>query len=124
MVTVDAAVGGNRELDKRAKEIGSGSFAGPAQYGAKPANGKKSQGVAQAISGYQDPDVCCEIPSVLERCLALILDTLGDDIQWIRSITKLPLVIKGIQCVEVRFLFFSRQNASNRALYAGRGKGL
>lgn len=58
MVTVDAAVGGNRELDKRAKE--AGSFAGPAQYGAKPSNGKKSQGVAQAISGYQDPDVCCE----------------------------------------------------------------
>ncbi|KAF8760906.1 FMN-dependent dehydrogenase [Rhizoctonia solani] len=32
--------------------------------------------------GYQDPDVC------------------WDDIAWIRSITKLPLVVKGIQCVE------------------------
>jgi isopentenyl diphosphate isomerase/L-lactate dehydrogenase-like FMN-dependent dehydrogenase len=25
----------------------------------------------------------------------------GDDIPWIQSLTKLPLVIKGIQCVEV-----------------------
>jgi hypothetical protein len=25
----------------------------------------------------------------------------GDDIAWIRSLTKLPLVIKGIQCIEV-----------------------
>ncbi|KAG9118400.1 Cytochrome b2, mitochondrial precursor [Ceratobasidium sp. 392] len=83
MVTVDAAVGGNRELDRRAKQPeGPSSFNGPAQYGAKPSNGTKSQGVAQAISGYQDPDVCWA------------------DIAWIRSITKLPLVLKGIQCVE------------------------
>ncbi|KAG8681386.1 Cytochrome b2, mitochondrial precursor [Ceratobasidium sp. 394] len=81
MVTVDAAVGGNRELDRRAKQPDSSSF-GPAQYGARPSNGTKSQGVAQAISGYQDPDVCWA------------------DIAWIRSITKLPLVVKGIQCVE------------------------
>ncbi|KAG8740341.1 Cytochrome b2, mitochondrial precursor [Ceratobasidium sp. 428] len=83
MVTVDAAVAGNRELDKRAKQPSdSPSFNGPAQYGANPSNGTKSQGVAQAISGYQDPDVCWA------------------DIEWIRGITKLPLVIKGIQCVE------------------------
>jgi isopentenyl diphosphate isomerase/L-lactate dehydrogenase-like FMN-dependent dehydrogenase len=25
----------------------------------------------------------------------------GDDIPWIRSLTKLPLIIKGIQCLEV-----------------------
>jgi L-lactate dehydrogenase (cytochrome) len=68
MVTVDAAVAGNRELDRRAKELEAGpsTFSGPAQYGAKPANGTKSQGVAQAISGYQDPDVCCEWVFVLE----------------------------------------------------------
>lgn len=30
---------------------------------------------------------------------------IGADIEWIRSITKLPLVIKGIQCVEVRPTF-------------------
>ncbi|KAF8679869.1 FMN-dependent dehydrogenase [Rhizoctonia solani] len=81
MVTVDAAVSGNRELDRRTKD--EGKFTGPAQYGTGTGEaGKKTQGVAQAISGYQDPDVC------------------WDDIAWIRSITKLPLVVKGIQCVE------------------------
>ncbi|CAE7055829.1 unnamed protein product [Rhizoctonia solani] len=81
MITVDAAVSGNRELDRRAKD--EGKFAGPAQYGTGTGEaGKKTQGVAQAISGYQDPDVCWA------------------DIAWVRSITKLPLVIKGIQCVE------------------------
>ncbi|KAH7345088.1 FMN-dependent dehydrogenase-domain-containing protein [Rhizoctonia solani] len=81
MVTVDAAVSGNRELDRRAKD--EGKFTGPAQYGTGTGEaGKKTQGVAQAISGYQDPDVCWA------------------DIEWIRGITKLPLVVKGIQCVE------------------------
>ena len=28
-------------------------------------------------------------------------DSVGDDIPWIRSLTKLPLIIKGIQCIEV-----------------------
>jgi L-lactate dehydrogenase (cytochrome) len=26
---------------------------------------------------------------------------IGNDIPWIRSLTKLPLIIKGIQCIEV-----------------------
>lgn len=29
------------------------------------------------------------------------LDNAGDDIPWIQSLTKLPLIIKGIQCIEV-----------------------
>lgn len=32
--------------------------------------------------GYQDPDVCWE------------------DVPWVQSMTNLPLVLKGIQCVE------------------------
>jgi len=28
------------------------------------------------------------------------VDLVGDDIPWIRSLTKLPLIIKGIQCIE------------------------
>lgn len=33
--------------------------------------------------------------------LSLVIDiSAGADIAWIRGITKLPLVIKGIQCVE------------------------
>ncbi|KAG9041595.1 Cytochrome b2, mitochondrial precursor, partial [Tulasnella sp. UAMH 9824] len=75
ILTVDSAVPGKRERDMRAK----GDFQAPATGGADT-NGTK--GVAQAISGYQDPDIT------------------WDDIAWIRSITKLPLMIKGIQCVE------------------------
>jgi len=74
MLTVDAAVPGNREIDKRAK----GFTVGPAHG----KSGVQGQGVALAISGYQDPDVCWE------------------DIPWIQSLTNLPLIIKGIQCVE------------------------
>ncbi|KAI9448122.1 FMN-dependent dehydrogenase-domain-containing protein [Lactarius indigo] len=76
MLTVDAAMPGKRELDQRTK----GDWHGPA------ANGKQGtgegKGIAHSMSGYQDPDVC------------------WDDIPWIRSLTKLPLVIKGIQCIE------------------------
>lgn len=75
ILTVDSAVPGKRERDMRAK----GDFQAPATGGANT-NGTK--GVAQAISGYQDPDIT------------------WDDIAWIRSITKLPLMVKGIQCVE------------------------
>ncbi|GJE85004.1 FMN-dependent alpha-hydroxy acid dehydrogenase family protein [Phanerochaete sordida] len=74
MLTVDAAVPGNREIDRRAK----GFTVGPAHG----KSGTEGGGVALAISGYQDPDVC------------------WDDIPWIQSLTKLPLIIKGIQCVE------------------------
>ena len=54
---------------------------------------RAGNGVAQAISGYQDPDVCCEV------FLCLVCksadEILGADIPWIQNITKLPLVIKG-----------------------------
>ncbi|KAI0065880.1 hypothetical protein BV25DRAFT_1913308 [Artomyces pyxidatus] len=75
ILTVDAAVPGKRELDQRTK----GDFVGPAHGKAGTGEGG---GVAHAIGGYQDPDVCWE------------------DIHWIRSLTNLPLYIKGIQCVE------------------------
>ncbi|QRW19033.1 FMN-dependent alpha-hydroxy acid dehydrogenase [Rhizoctonia solani] len=73
----------NQWVSEHRRTKDEGKFTGPAQYGTGTGEaGKKTQGVAQAISGYQDPDVC------------------WDDIAWIRSITKLPLVVKGIQCVE------------------------
>ncbi|KAG8903736.1 Cytochrome b2, mitochondrial precursor [Tulasnella sp. 403] len=75
ILTVDSPVPGKRERDQRAK----GDFQAPATGGADT-NG--TQGVAQAISGYQDPDIC------------------WDDIAWMRSITSLPIIVKGIQCVE------------------------
>ncbi|KAG8814621.1 Cytochrome b2, mitochondrial precursor [Serendipita sp. 399] len=48
-LTVDAAVPGKRERDQRVK----GEFAGPAVNG----QDRVGNGVAQAISGYQDPDI-------------------------------------------------------------------
>ncbi|PVG04131.1 hypothetical protein CPB86DRAFT_693832 [Serendipita vermifera] len=96
-LTVDAAVPGKRERDQRVKGdftvspslSDTISFASVSRRLAKRANGpavngqdRAGNGVAQAISGYQDPDVC------------------WDDIPWIQNITKLPLIIKGIQCVE------------------------
>ncbi|KAI0268354.1 FMN-dependent dehydrogenase-domain-containing protein [Gloeopeniophorella convolvens] len=76
MLTVDSAMPGKREMDQRTK----GDWEGPA------ANGKVStgegKGIAHSMGGYQDPDVC------------------WDDIPWIQTLTKLPLIIKGIQCVE------------------------
>ncbi|CAO1637087.1 unnamed protein product [Parajaminaea phylloscopi] len=74
MLTVDAPVMGKRERDMRAKgevvETGGGH------------GGAHGGGVAQAISGYIDPDVSWE------------------DIAWYRKHCKLPLILKGIQTVE------------------------
>ncbi|KAI5124988.1 hypothetical protein M0805_007413 [Coniferiporia weirii] len=75
ILTVDSAVPGKRELDQWAK----GDFSGPSHGKASSNTGL---GIAHAISGYQDPDVC------------------WDDIPWIQTLTKLPIVVKGIQCVE------------------------
>lgn len=76
MLTVDAPVTGKRERDMRAKgevvETGGGHVGGSTAGG----------GVAQAISGYIDPDVTWE------------------DIAWYRKHCKLPLILKGIQTVE------------------------
>ncbi|TFY67109.1 hypothetical protein EVJ58_g1834 [Rhodofomes roseus] len=77
MLTVDAAVPGKRELDQKAK--GEDLKDGPSTFGK---SGSSGMGVAHAISGYQDPDI------------------LWDDLPWLRRITKLPIIIKGIQCVE------------------------
>ncbi|KAI0035656.1 FMN-dependent dehydrogenase-domain-containing protein [Vararia minispora EC-137] len=75
ILTVDAAVAGNRERDQRAK----GDFTGPSHGTVGTGAGA---GVAHAISGYQDPDVAWE------------------DISWLQRLTDLPLYVKGIQCIE------------------------
>lgn len=77
MLTVDAPVMGNRERDMRSKgeEVEVGVDHGK---GAKTKGG----GVAQAISGYIDPNLT------------------WDDIKWYRKNCKLPLYLKGIQTVE------------------------
>ncbi|KAG8959535.1 Cytochrome b2, mitochondrial precursor [Tulasnella sp. 419] len=76
ILTVDSVVPGNRERDQRAK----GDFQAPAGGNGEKKGGAK--GVAQAISGYQDVKVTWE------------------DVDWMRTITKLPIILKGIQCVE------------------------
>lgn len=85
MFTVDAAAHSKRTLDQRTKGI-----VDPPPSSAKDkaddknggATSKKSAGVAQAISGYQDDNL------------------VWDDINFIRKHTKLPILVKGIQCLE------------------------
>ena len=45
----------------------------------------------------------CVVSLLHRKCCYQLneLMTAGDDIPWIQSLTKLPLIIKGIQCVEV-----------------------
>lgn len=47
----------------------------------------KSQGAARAISSFIDPGLSWK------------------DIPWFKSITKMPLILKGVQCWEVSFLY-------------------
>ncbi|KAI0050189.1 hypothetical protein FA95DRAFT_658966 [Auriscalpium vulgare] len=100
ILTVDAAVPGKRELDQRTK---GEDFSGPAH--GKTATGDGG-GVAHAIGGYQDPDVCWE------------------DIPWIRSLTNLPLIIKGIQCVEDAEIAFDEYGADGIILSNHGGREL
>jgi len=75
-VTVDAPQLGRREKDMRNK------------FTAKEANVlsghkvQRSQGTARAMSSFIDPSLCWA------------------DIDWFKSITSLPIVLKGIQCGE------------------------
>lgn len=77
MLTVDAPVMGKRERDMRCKgeEVEMGVDHGKDVKA-------KGGGVAQAISGYIDPNMT------------------WDDIKWFRKTCKLPLYLKGIQTVE------------------------
>lgn len=77
MLTVDAPVMGKRERDMRAKgdEVEMGGDHGDNVKG-------QGGGVAQAISGYIDPNLT------------------WDDVAWYRKKCKLPLYLKGIQTVE------------------------
>ncbi|KAL2148240.1 hypothetical protein VTH82DRAFT_2486, partial [Thermothelomyces myriococcoides] len=75
-ITVDAPQLGRREKDMRMKftEQGSNVQSGQAT--------DTSQGAARAISSFIDPSLN------------------WDDIPWFRSITKMPIVLKGVQRVE------------------------
>ncbi|KAK0714985.1 FMN-dependent dehydrogenase [Lasiosphaeris hirsuta] len=75
-ITVDAPQLGRREKDMRSKFTDPGSNV---QNGQQTDN---SQGAARAISSFIDPRLCWA------------------DIPWFRSITKMPIILKGVQRVE------------------------
>lgn len=75
-ITVDAPQLGRREKDMRSKFTEQGSNV---QSGQATDN---SQGAARAISSFIDPGLS------------------WSDIPWFRSITKMPIVLKGVQRVE------------------------
>ncbi|CAO1632728.1 unnamed protein product [Sympodiomycopsis kandeliae] len=77
-VTVDAPQLGRREKDMRMKFEDSGSRV---QNDGKD-NVDRSQGAARAISSFIDPSLNWE------------------DLQWLRSVTKMPIVLKGVQTWE------------------------
>ncbi|CAE7119407.1 unnamed protein product, partial [Rhizoctonia solani] len=76
-ITVDAPQLGRREKDMRQKFEDEGS---EVQRGA--AGIDRSQGAARAISSFIDPGLSWR------------------DLDWFKSITKMPIVLKGVQCWE------------------------
>jgi L-lactate dehydrogenase (cytochrome) len=79
-VTVDAPQLGRREKDMRHKF----TLAGTAVQSRDDKQGKveRGQGVTRAISQFIDPSFNWA------------------DLEWIRSITSMPIVLKGVGCVE------------------------
>lgn len=75
-ITVDAPQLGRREKDMRTKFTDAGSNV---QSGSQTDN---SQGAARAISSFIDPGLSWK------------------DIPWFRSVTKMPIILKGVQRVE------------------------
>lgn len=77
-ITVDAPQLGRREKDMRSKFSDAGSNV----QNAGGDDVDRSQGAARAISSFIDPSLSWK------------------DIPWFLSITKMPIILKGVQCVE------------------------
>ncbi|KAL0265198.1 Cytochrome b2, mitochondrial precursor [Diplodia seriata] len=77
-ITVDAPQLGRREKDMRSKfdDVGSNVQSSSGE------GVDRSQGAARAISSFIDPSLSWK------------------DIPWFQSITKMPIILKGVQCVE------------------------
>ncbi|EKG20018.1 FMN-dependent dehydrogenase [Macrophomina phaseolina MS6] len=77
-ITVDAPQLGRREKDMRSKfdDVGSNVQSNSGD------SVDRSQGAARAISSFIDPSLSWK------------------DIPWFQSITKMPIILKGVQCVE------------------------
>jgi len=85
-VTVDAPQLGRREKDMRSKftQQGSDVQADTEDEGEVD----RTQGAARAISSYIDPGLC------------------WDDVPWLKSITKMKVLLKGVQCGEDAVMAF------------------
>merc|ERR1719183_2719326 len=79
-VTVDAPQLGRREKDMRNKFTQQGSDVQDGDEDEGEVD--RSQGATRAISSYIDPGLC------------------WDDVPWLQSITKMPVLLKGVQCGE------------------------
>lgn len=77
-ITVDAPQLGRREKDMRSKF----SDVGASVQASGGDEVDRSQGAARAISSFIDPSLSWK------------------DIPWFQSITKMPIILKGVQCVE------------------------
>lgn len=77
-ITVDAPQLGRREKDMRSKKVEDLSHV----QDKDDAKVDRSQGAARAISSFIDPSL------------------LWKDIAWFKSVTKMKIVLKGVQCVE------------------------
>ncbi|CCL99242.1 uncharacterized protein FIBRA_01257 [Fibroporia radiculosa] len=84
-ITVDAPQLGRREKDMRMKFVGDDGVA-KVQEGQDGV--KKDQGVARAISSFIDPSLSWK------------------DIPWFKSITKMPIILKGIATAEDAILAY------------------
>jgi len=78
MLTVDAPCLGKRELDMKARGLPVVKGRGTGAEGSRALRA----GVASSLGNYFDANLNWE------------------DIKWLRSLTKLPIVVKGVQCVE------------------------
>merc|ERR1711879_328109 len=79
-VTVDAPQLGRREKDMRNKYTQQGS--NEQKDDEEEGEVDRSQGAARAISSYIDPGLC------------------WDDVPWLKSMTKMKVLLKGVQCAE------------------------
>ena len=79
-ITVDQPTPGKREADERVKADAAALT--PTPNGAVATNDSKGGGLGRTMGGYIDSATTWEV------------------IRWLRSVTKLPIVIKGVQSVE------------------------
>ncbi|CAK4032924.1 Cytochrome b2, mitochondrial [Lecanosticta acicola] len=86
-LTVDSPVTGNRERDERSKEVEE-EFEEDLEAAVSTL---RSTGVAASNNSFINADADWEI------------------IDWLRSVTKLPIVVKGIQCVEDAILAYEHK---------------